>query len=156
MKVSKKGINFIKKEEGCRLVAYAATKSEAERNIYTIGYGNTFYSDGTPVKKGDKITQKQADDLFRDILSKFEKDVAKLVTAKLNPSQFSALVSLTFNIGVSALRTSTVLKRVNANPEAPSIAEAFEMWRNAGPNKGILLPRRKREVELYFSESFKK
>lgn len=42
-----------------------------EKKFYTIGYGNTEYLDGTKVKKGDKISEIKAIDLFLDIVSEF-------------------------------------------------------------------------------------
>jgi lysozyme len=68
----------------------------------------------------------------------------------ISQSQFNALVSLCFNIGIAAFKGSTVLRRVNADPNDPDITQAFLMWKNAG-NKPVLLARRKRESALYFS-----
>ena len=49
MKINKRGLNIIKKYEGCRLTAY-----KCPAGVYTIGYGHT-----KGVKKGDTITQKE-------------------------------------------------------------------------------------------------
>ena len=51
MKVNEEGYALIKRFEGCRLKAYRCPS-----NVWTIGYGNTFYEDGTKVKDGDVIT----------------------------------------------------------------------------------------------------
>ena len=53
MKVSEKGLAIIKKYEGCRLTAYVCPAGKL-----TIGYGHT-----KGVKKGQKITQAQAEEL---------------------------------------------------------------------------------------------
>mgnify|MGYP000322185715 FL=1 len=53
MKVSEKGLAIIKKYEGCRLTAYVCPAGKL-----TIGYGHT-----KGVKKGQKITQAQAEQL---------------------------------------------------------------------------------------------
>src|SRR5690606_21962893 len=145
MKLSNKGYEFLGKEEGLRLTAY-----QDSVGVWTIGYGSTFYEDGTKVKQGDRITKERAMELFRSIVKRFEDGVNSTITRELNANQFDALVSLAYNIGVAAFSRSTVAKRVNANPCDPSIREAFEMWRNAG-GKPILLNRRKREADLYFS-----
>src|SRR5690606_4852093 len=146
MKLSNKGYEFLGKEEGLRLTAY-----QDSVGVWTIGYGNTFYEDGSKVKQGDRITKERAMELFRSIVKRFEDGVNSTITRELNANQFDALVSLSYNIGVSAFSRSTVAKLVNANPCDPSIRQAFEMWRNAGLHKGILLNRRKREYELYRS-----
>lgn len=146
MKLSNNGRAFLCREEGLRLKAYKDVKG-----VPTIGYGNTFYEDGSPVRMGDEITIERALELFHLIVAKFEAGVNEMVTRELNQNQFDALVSLAYNIGLNAFKRSTVLRLVNANPCDPNIGPAFEMWRNSGNNKGILLPRRKREYELYKS-----
>lgn len=145
MKLSKKGLDFIAKEEGLRLHAYLD-----QVGVSTIGIGSTFYEDGTKVKMGDKISRERADQLFLNIAKQFENGVNKGLKREVNQNQFDALVSLAFNIGVAGFLGSTVLKRVNTDPCNPSIRQAFEMWRFAN-KKPILLKRRQREADLYFS-----
>lgn len=147
MKISDKGIKFIAREEGLRLSAYLDASNPP---VPTIGYGSTFYEDGSRVKMGDKISRERADQLFLNVVKQFENGVNKGLKREVNQNQFDALVSLAFNIGVAGFLGSTVLRRVNANPCDPSIRQAFEMWRNAG-GKPILLKRRQREADLYFS-----
>jgi lysozyme len=110
LKISQAGLNLIKQFECerdakghimCPLVAYAATNDEAKRNIYTIGYGNTKYADGKPVKKGDTITQDQAEALYASIIAKFESELAPIIkTITLTQNQYDALVSFVYNVGV--------------------------------------------------------
>ena len=144
MKLSQNGYTFLANEEGVRLEAYKDIAG-----IWTIGYGNTYYEDGTRVKQGDKITKDRALSLFRIIVKQFEDAVNSTITQAINQNQFDALVSLSYNIGISAFKGSTVARRVNANPCDSTIRQAFEMWKNAG-GKPILLNRRKREANLYF------
>ncbi len=145
MTTSENGLNFIMLEEGLKLKPY-----QDSRGIWTIGIGSTYWENGEPVKKTDApISQERALKLFRSTLKRYEKQVNDTVTRTLNQNQFDALVSLCYNIGTNGFKTSTVAKRVNANPCDPTIREAFEMWRNAG-GKPILLNRRKREASLYF------
>jgi lysozyme len=72
----------------------------------------TFFPNGTRVKQGDKITQKQADDMFATVLeNNFEKPLDKvLLGINLTQDQYDALVSFAFNLGVSALAKSTLLR----------------------------------------------
>lgn len=147
MKVNKQGIQLVKSFEGCFLNAYLCPAK-----VWTIGYGNTKYQNGTAVKQGDKITQEQAEALLSDILAEFSKDVSKLIKVELNDNQFSALVSFAFNLGIGALSKSTLLKKVNANPNDKTIENEFMRWVSAGGKKlNGLVRRRTAESNLYFS-----
>ena len=143
-KVSKKGLDFIGKEEGLRLKPYLCSAK-----VPTIGYGSTYYEDGTKVKMTDPaITKERAEALFLNTLKHYEMCVYTATRDDINQNQFDALVSLCYNIGTHAFKKSTLLKRVNKNPNGPDIEGAFLMWKNAG-GKPILLNRRKREYALY-------
>lgn len=147
-RVAQKGLNLIKEFEGCSLKAYADVV-----NIWTIGYGNTFYKDGTKVRSTDKpITQAQAMELLLSILKHFEDSVNSFTRDDITQNQFDALVCFSYNVGTGALKSSTLLKKVNANPNDLSIQKEFEKWNKAG-GKAIagLTRRRKAESELYFS-----
>lgn len=145
--VSKSGLDFIAKEEGCILKPYKDSVG-----IPTIGIGCTYWENGQRVKMTDPpITKTRALALFKNVLDTYEKAVWSSTRDDINQNQFDALVSLCYNIGVGAFKGSTVLKRVNLNPNDKSIRQAFEMWRNAG-NRPILLARRQREADLYFSK----
>jgi lysozyme len=148
MKVSEKGINLLHQFEGCELEAYLCPAK-----IWTIGYGNTFYLDGTPVKEGDVITKEQAEELFKNILVNFENCVLKsLGKTKISQNKFDALVSLAYNIGCGNFRKSTVIKRTIANPNDPSIANAFLMWNKIkGKVSRGLTRRREAEAQLFFT-----
>lgn len=142
--VDEEGINFLIKEEGLRLTAY-----QDSVGVWTISIGCTYYLNGSKVKKGDTLTKEQALVLFRNILSHYESIVYSITRDDINQHQFNALVSICYNIGVNAFKGSTLVKRVNANPQDPTIIDAFKMWKNAG-SKPVLLGRRIREANLYF------
>ncbi len=144
--ISPNGINFLIKEEGIILKPYRDSVG-----IPTIGIGCTYYENGQKVKMTDPpITRDRAIGLFKNVLAAYEIAVWSNTRDDINQNQFDALVSICYNIGVNGLKGSTLLKRVNANPNDPSINEAFKMWKNAG-GKPILLNRRIREANLYFS-----
>jgi lysozyme len=146
--MNKAGIDLVKSFEGLRLTAY---KCSAGKD--TIGYGNTFYEDGSKVKPGDKITVDRAVKLLEFILDKFEDSVEKLVTPELNENQMAALVSFAYNCGVGNLKSSTLLKKVNADPDDPTIADEFKKWTRAnGKVLTGLVKRRNAESILYFTE----
>jgi len=144
--------DFIKNKEGLELTAY-----QDSAGIWTIGYGTIIYEDHTPVKKGDAITQQRADQLIeKEISSKSAKVNAALGTVAVNQNQFDALVSFAYNVGTGALLSSTLLKRVKANPTDPKIRDAFMMWNKAHVNGKLisvkgLTRRRAEEADLYFS-----
>ena len=70
----------------------------------------------------------------------------------ISQSQFDALVSFAYNLGPNSLKSSTLLKKVNANPSDPTIKDEFLKWTKAGGKvlKGLVL-RREAEAALYFS-----
>jgi lysozyme len=67
----------------------------------------------------------------------------------LNENQKTAIVSLVYNIGPNRFIISTLLRKLNVNPNDPTIRQEFEAWRNAG-GRPILLRRRTEEANLYF------
>lgn len=143
---STNGLRFLESEEGCILHPYLDSVKKP-----TIGYGSTYWEDGTPVKMTDKpITKARAVALFVNTLKRYEAQVNTSIKSKINQNQFDAMVSLCYNIGTNGFKDSTVVRRVNADPNDPNIREAFLMWRNAG-GEPILLGRRKREAALYFT-----
>lgn len=146
MKLNKAGADLIKSFEGCKLTAY-----KCSANKETIGYGNTFYEDGSPVKLGDTITQERAESLFVMISDSFAAKVKPLITSAVTENQFGALVSFAYNCGIANLKSSTLLRKVNANPNDPTIRNEFDKWNKAGGKVlAGLTRRRKAEADLYF------
>jgi lysozyme len=139
--------DLIKRFEGVRLQAY-----QDSAGVWSIGYGLIRYPDGSPVMPGDTITQAQADAYFMTILNRFAQGVEDLLTVPVNENQFSALVSLAYNIGLSAFANSTLLDLVNQNPNDPAIRSQFMRWVYAGGQvvQG-LVNRRTDEANLYFT-----
>ena len=147
MKLSKEGIDLIKSHEGCKLHAYLCPAG-----IPTIGYGNTFYPNGSRVNIGDVITQQQANDMFTVIVETFSVSVSKMLNPVLNDNQFSALVSFAYNAGTGALSKSTLLKKVLKNSLDTSIRDEFMKWtKGGGKELAGLVSRRKDEANLYFT-----
>ena len=149
MKCSDSGIRLIQEFEGLRLTSYLCAAS-----VPTIGYGATYYLDGSKVKLGQTITRDQANQLLKDHLKEFEGSVIGLLnTTKVNQNQFDALVSFCFNLGVGNLAKSQLLRIVKANPNDTKIALEFAKWNRAGGevSRG-LVRRRKKEAELYFTK----
>lgn len=149
MRTSKAGRKFIRDFEQCVLVAYRNHPKEP----WTIGFGNTFYEDGSPVKQGDAITRERAERLFNIVLAKFERGVLDLVKVPLNQDQFDALVSFTYNNGLGNFEKSTLLKRINMNANDPDIANQFKRWVYfEGEVSNGLVRRRHNETLMYFNK----
>lgn len=147
MKLDNKGYLLICEFEGLKLKPYLCSAK-----VPTIGYGNTYYPDGKRVTLLDKeITKQYAFEIFKDIADKFAKRVNEMVKQPLTQNQFNSLVSFAYNIGTGAFSTSTLLKKVNANPNDLTIRNEFLKWNKAN-GKVIegLNNRRKKESDLYF------
>lgn len=144
--IGAKGLNLIKKYEG-----FKASPYKCPAGIPTIGYGATYYPNGTKVKLTDKpVTQREADTMLLNMLKHYEQGVDSFTTDLVNQNQFDALVSIAYNIGLQALKGSTLIRKVNLDPNDKTIKNEFMRWTKAnGKVLDGLLARRKEEAELY-------
>jgi lysozyme len=144
MNTNRAGLVLIKEFEGLRTTAYIDPVG-----ILTIGYGHTNAAGPPTVTKGMKITALQAEGILMADLVKYEAAVLKTLKRVPNENQFSAMVSLCFNIGPGAFAGSSVARRFNEGNIGAS-ADAFRMW-NKGTDEGkkVVLPglTRRREAE---------
>lgn len=142
MQTSQNGIDLIKRFEGCRLTAY---KPVAAEQYYTIGYGHY----GPDVKKGQTITQAQAEALLKTDLTRYEGYVKQYAKFSMNQNQFDALVSFCYNCGAGSLQTL-----VKNRPPA-TVAEKMLLY-NKGAG-GVVLSgltkRRQAERELFLTST---
>ena len=146
MSVSNKGVDLICEFEGKQLIAY-----DDGVGIWTIGFGTIKYPNGVRVKKGDTCTLEQAKEYMRHDLIEFEYTVNSSVKVPLNQNQFDALVSLAYNIGSSAFKSSTLVKKLNTG-DYQGAADQFNVWINAGGKRMQgLVNRRDREKLLFLS-----
>ncbi|MBL1208257.1 glycoside hydrolase family protein [Geminocystis sp. GBBB08] len=145
-KINQRGLDLIKEFEGFRNQAYICPAG-----IPTIGYGSTFYLDGRKVKMGDRISKEEAEKLLIRTVQTFADGVSKVIKVPLTSNQFSALVSLCFNIGVGAFQKSTLVKVLNQGNYSEA-ANQFLRW-NRGGGKVLagLTRRRTRERQLFLS-----
>lgn len=155
-----KGLEIIMRWEGLPPKNPLDAYWDKNGKVWTIGYGATHYPDGSPVKKGDKLKSKdEAIELLRKLVKTYEKYVDHYVKSQINPYQRDALSIFTYNLGPKHLEESTLLKKVNANPDDPTIRDAFAAWNKVkNPvtsqyevSRG-LANRRKAEADLYFTE----
>ena len=148
MKLNQEGYNLITRFEG-----FSAKPYLCSAKVPTIGFGSTFYEDGAKVTMGDKsITKERALDMFKTIADKFAVDTVKLLTKEISQNQFNAIVSFAYNCGMHSLRKSTLLKKVNINPDDATIRQEFLKWNKAGGKILTGLTRRRNEeANIYFS-----
>ena len=140
MKISQEGIALIKKFEGCELEAY-----KCAAGVLTIGYGHT-----KGVTEGMQITKAQADEMLVEELATYETYVSDAVDNQLDQCMFDALVSWTYNLGPTNLRSSTMLKVLNAG-EYDEVPAQLKRWNKASGKvlEGLI---RQREAEALLFE----
>lgn len=134
------GQAIIKEYEGLRLEAYTCPAG-----VWTIGWGHT----GPEVEDGLEISLDEAQEYFEEDLLKFETGIRKYVMVEINQNQFDALVSLSYNIGIGAFKSSTLLRKLNAG-DIQGAANQFLVWKYE--SKRVLpglVRRRKSERELF-------
>ncbi len=140
LRMNDAGLKIIKKSEGLRLEAY-----ESGGRSY-IGYAHQ-------MKPGDprKITEAQAEALLRQDVKASEDGVRSRLTRPATSNQFSAMVSLAYNLGIGNFNKSRVLERFNAG-DMQGAADAFLGHNKAG---GKVIPhlthRREEERALFLT-----
>ena len=141
MKPSNECIELVKHFEGFESEAYLCPA-----NVWTIGYGRT-----RNVKEGDVITELQAERDLLEELEEFGEQVLSVVDVELNQNEFDALTSWTYNLGVGNLRSSTLLKKLNAG-DKNSVPSEMLRWNKAnGKVLNGLTRRRQAEADLWVS-----
>ncbi len=118
MKISKQGIDLIRRFEGCSTNVY---KDAAGFN--TIGIGHK-------IKKGEifgTLTLQEAEDLLKKDIHLAEDAITTLVKKPLKQCQFDALCSFVFNLGSGEFTTSTLLKEINTG-NYDGAAKEFKRW----------------------------
>ena len=139
MRTGNKGIELIKHFEGCELEAY-----KCPAGVWTIGYGHI-----KGVHEGMKITEMQAEEMLKSELHEYEGYINDYVTVPLNQNQFDAMVSWVYNLGGGNLRSSTLLKVLNAG-DYDGVPAQMLRWNKAGGKvlEG-LTRRRQAEADLF-------
>lgn len=144
MKVSSKGLELIKEFEGFSSTAYLCSAKKA-----TIGYGNTFWEDGTPVKIGDQISKERAETLLKHVVDNFSVAVEVDIKIEVTQNQFDAMVSLAYNIGLGAFKNSTLLRQLNRG-DFVGASQEFLRWDKSNGKPLLGLTRRREREKLLF------
>jgi GH24 family phage-related lysozyme (muramidase) len=152
MKPSQDCLELIKESEGLhrkrsdgKIEAYADPVG-----VWTIGYGSIRHIDeNRPVRKGDVITKETAEHWLKAEMDEKAEAVDRFCTVPLTQGMFDALVSFTFNLGVEALKKSTLLRKLNAK-DFEGAAREFDRWiHGAGRVLPGLVIRRNKEEALF-------
>ena len=144
MKTSTNGIQVLHHFEGCKLKAYPDPGTGCEP--FTIGWGDT----GPDVFPGLVITQDEADKRFINRLSKeFEPGVLALFNQPIKQASFDALVCIAYNIGLTALKNSTLRRNFNDGDYQGADAQ-FLRWNKAGGKVMLGLSRRRAAEQALF------
>jgi lysozyme len=122
--------------------------------VPTIGFGSTYYRDGTKVKLSDKpISLEAAESLMDFVATEMGNQIYELVEVILTQNQFDALVSFVYNVGISAFAGSRLLKKINAGLMDEAALE-FPKWnKSKGKILGGLIKRRAQEMELFLENA---
>lgn len=140
MRTGAAGLKLIESFETCKLVAY-----QDEKGVWTIGWGHT----GPEVVEGLTWTQDQADAQFAKDLIWAENAVKRDLDIAVTQNQFDALVSFTFNDGVTAAAHSTLMRDVNACNFVAAAAQ-FPLWNHFGGVVSAGLTRRRYAEKALF------
>jgi len=137
-----KNVELIKESEGLRLKAYLPTPND----VYTIGYGHT-----KTAEKGMVITLAGAEALLLHDLAWVETAIDTYVQVPLNQNQYDALASFIYNIGGTAFRKSTLLKKLNQKDYNGAANELLRWDKQKGKVLRGLTKRRQLEKDLFLS-----
>ena len=140
MAIAESTLSFITKEEGSRNKAYKDSKG-----LDTIGVGHLIRPSEKHLLTAT-LSDDEVKDLLRSDLKWCSEAVESAVKVPLAQAQFDALYSLCFNIGGTAFKNSTVVRKLNAG-DMQGAADAILMWNKPA----VLEKRRKRERELFLS-----
>ena len=144
LEFSAESLALLQKLEGYRLRAYPDSGGKL-----TIGYGHLMLP-----REPHKISKAEAERLLRIDVARTVKAVRDLAKVPLWQSEFDAVVIFVFNIGVTAFRKSTMLRKLKALDYREASLE-FGRWVfvNGVKNKG-LIHRRAAERQLFNTVPF--
>lgn len=144
--IPKAAIDIISEFEG-----FSAKPYLCPAGVWTIGLGDTEWR-GHPVTANTKpITRAESEAALCDKLVKLSRQLDNVIKVPLNENQRSAILSLIYNIGFAAFRSSTLLRLLNdGNYELA--AGQFSRWNkvNKRPMAG-LTRRREAEKKLFLT-----
>jgi lysozyme len=145
MKISQRGIDLIKRFEGCKLKPYLCPA-----NKFTVGYGHVL-GNGVTLADADNrtFTQGEVDGFLKSDLVRFERGVLRYCTVPLTQSQFDALVSWSYNLGLGTLQRSTLRQKILRQDGKAASKELLKYDKVVGQAVRGLTRRRQAEYRLF-------
>ena len=136
---------LMRRFEGLYLMPYLCSAG-----VPTIGYGATYYEDGTRVTLFDAaITKERAEALLVWMVrTVYLPQVMRLCPGINNPNRLAALIDFTFNLGGSALKNSSLRRKVNAGMWSAVPTELRKWVMAAGRRLRGLVIRREADAAL--------
>ena len=138
MQLSEAGMALLNEFEGFRSKPYRDSVGKP-----TIGWGTTYYPDGTPVRMSDKpVTRKEAARIKQAVLNQDFSPAVNMMFAdeiergEITQNMFDALISLVYNIGVMGLKASSIYRNIKAG-RFEAAADSFLLY-NKGRINGKL------------------
>ena len=147
MNTSEKGITLIKYFEGVH-----ATPYRCPAGYWTIGVGHLISYDDELLSSWDRtLSDDEINNLLKNDLKKFENGVIRLLHPKQpNQSEFDALVSFSFNLGLGTLQRSSIRSKINRGDKEGAIETLLKYCRAGGKVLRGLERRRAAEANLFF------
>lgn len=138
MSLSESGMALLNEFEGFRSKPYRDSVGKP-----TIGWGTTYYPDGTPVRMNDKpVTRDEAARIKQAVLNQDFSPAVNMMFADeierggITQNMFDALISLVYNIGVMGLKASSIYRNIKAGRYSAA-ADSFLLY-NKGRINGRL------------------
>src|SRR5690606_24208153 len=120
---------------------YRAKAYQDTGGVWTIGYGTT---DPTVAFEDNTITEDEAEQWLANDLAEAEAAVRVHTKIELTQEMFDALVSFVYNVGPTAYKKSTLLKKLNKG-DYLGAADEFPRWNkdNGKVVRGLTIRRAK-------------
>jgi len=145
MKLSVKGLNLIKHFEGVRYRPYRCSAG-----LWTVGVGHLIGDGKSLPKAWNRVFTEQEINAFfiRDIF-RFERGVGVYIKVPLRQSEFDALCSFSFNLGLGTLQRSTLRQKINRGDKKGAAKEILRYCRAGGKIIKGLQRRREAEYQMF-------
>ena len=145
----RQALQLIKTYEGFHECAYAL---DGPDNAYCLGYGTSYYPDGTPVKRGQRCTEAKAIEyLYQEI--KIIADEINKLNLGLDGSMLNALISFVHSVGWDPFLYSNIVDCCEAEEYAQAAKEMTKwIYDNNHQAIGGLIERRRKEMRLFLEE----
>jgi lysozyme len=147
MKASKKCLEMLAHHEGVRQKPY-----KCPAGLWTVGVGHLIGNGLTlPDSWNRKFSLEEVYAILAKDVEKFERGVNRYITLPLKQSEFDAILSFAFNLGLGTLQRSTLRARLNRGDKVGAIQSLLKYNKAGGKVLKGLDNRRKDEAALFNS-----